>query len=177
MVFYCKWHRRKYQLQKLKVKPEELAQKLGRNDFKATDGWLSRWEARHNIIFKKAHCKKGSTDNESAEQWTTTKIPNFLENFCAYDIYNADEAGLYNRDRLDISLCYKHKLHCLVIKNAMDRITVLCCTNMSGTDKRKLLIIGKSARPRCFKGLRMEGLSVEYHANENAWLTSEIFRN
>ena len=53
----------------------------------------------------------------------------------------------------------------------MDRITVLCCTNMSGTDKRKLLIIGKSARPRCFKGLRMEGLPVEYHANKNAWMT------
>ncbi|KII72052.1 hypothetical protein RF11_16515 [Thelohanellus kitauei] len=51
----------------------------------------------------------------------------------------------------------------------MDRTTVLCCTNMSGNDKRKLLIIGKSAGPRCFKGLRMEGLPVEYHANKNAW--------
>ncbi|KII69363.1 hypothetical protein RF11_09788 [Thelohanellus kitauei] len=49
-------------------------------------------------------------------------------------------------------------------KKAMDRITVLCCTNMSGTDKLKLLIIGKRARPRRFKMIRMAGLPDEYHA-------------
>ncbi|KII60913.1 hypothetical protein RF11_13885 [Thelohanellus kitauei] len=65
------------------------------------------------------------------------------------------------------SLCYKH-ISLFGYNKAMDRITVLCCTNMSGIDKRKLLIIGKSDRPRCFKGLRKEGLSVEYHANKNA---------
>ncbi|XP_035212025.1 tigger transposable element-derived protein 6-like [Stegodyphus dumicola] len=160
----------------LKAKSEELAKKLGRNDFKATDGWLSRWKTRHNIKFKKAHGEKGSADKESSEQWKTTKIPTFLENFCADDIYNADETGLYYRATPDGSLCYKH-IALTGYKKAMDRITVLCCTNMSGTDKRKLLIIGKSARPRCFKGLSMEGLPVEYHANKNAWMTSEIFRN
>ncbi|KII74598.1 hypothetical protein RF11_03547 [Thelohanellus kitauei] len=50
----------------------------------------------------------------------------------------------------------------------MYRITVLCCTNMSGTGKRKLLIIEKSASTRFFKEPRMEGLPVEYHANKNA---------
>ncbi|KII73530.1 hypothetical protein RF11_05356 [Thelohanellus kitauei] len=52
----------------LKPKSEELDIKLGRNDFKATDGWLSRWKARHYIQFKKAHGEKGSVDNESVEQ-------------------------------------------------------------------------------------------------------------
>ncbi|KII74338.1 hypothetical protein RF11_06485 [Thelohanellus kitauei] len=59
-------------------------------------------------------------------------------------------------------------LHCMVKKKAIDYINVLCSKNMSGTDKRKQLIIGKSARPRCFKRLRMEGFPVEYHANKNA---------
>ena len=160
----------------LKAKSEEFAKKLGRNDFKATDGWLSRWKARHNIKFKKAHGEKASADNDSSEQWKITKIPTFLKNFCADDIYNADETGLYYRATPDGSLCYKH-IALSGYKKAMDRITVLCCANMTGTDKRKLLIIGKSARPRCFKGLRMEGLPVEYHANKNAWMTSDIFRN
>ncbi|KII62654.1 hypothetical protein RF11_04829 [Thelohanellus kitauei] len=74
------------------------------------------------------------------------------------------------------SLCHTY-ISLFGYNKAMERITVLCCTNMSGTDKRKLLIIGKSARPRCFKGPRMEGLPVEYHANKKAWMTSEIFRN
>ncbi|XP_035218679.1 tigger transposable element-derived protein 4-like [Stegodyphus dumicola] len=47
---------------------------------------------------------------------------------------------------------------------------------MSGTDKRKLLVIGKSTKPRCFKGLRMESLPVVYRANRNAWMTSELFK-
>ncbi|KII65672.1 hypothetical protein RF11_16081 [Thelohanellus kitauei] len=70
----------------LKAKSDELAKKRGRNDFKATDSWLSRWKVRHNITFKKAHGEKDSADNESAEQWKSTKILTFLENFCAYDI-------------------------------------------------------------------------------------------
>ena len=58
----------------LKAKSEELAEKFGRNDFKATDGWLSRWKVRHNIKFKKAHDEKGSADNESAEQCRKCEI-------------------------------------------------------------------------------------------------------
>ena len=57
----------------------------------------------------------------------------------------------------------------------MDRVTVLCCSNMSGTDKRKLLVIGKSVKPRCFKGLRINSLPVQYYANKRAWMTSVLF--
>jgi hypothetical protein len=47
---------------------------------------------------------------------------------------------------------------------------------MSGTDIKKLLVIGKSAKPRCFKGLKMDSLPVKYYANKIAWMTSEIFK-
>ncbi|KII71058.1 hypothetical protein RF11_14684 [Thelohanellus kitauei] len=80
------WQRRKYQLPNIEGEVRRLVKKLGRNDFKATDGWLSQWKARHIIKSKKAHCEKGSADNENAEQWKTTKILTFLENFCADDI-------------------------------------------------------------------------------------------
>jgi len=63
----------------LKAKSEELAKKLGHDNFKATDGWLSRWKVRNNIKFKKAQGKQGSADNESAELWKPTNIPTFLE--------------------------------------------------------------------------------------------------
>jgi hypothetical protein len=42
----------------LKTKSEELAKKLGHNDFKATDGWLSRWKHTHGIKFMKTHGDK-----------------------------------------------------------------------------------------------------------------------
>ncbi|XP_022160362.1 tigger transposable element-derived protein 4-like [Myzus persicae] len=44
---------------------------------------------------------------------------------------------------------------------------------MTGTDKRKLLVIGKSKNPRCFKGV--SSLPVFYENNTKAWMTSAIF--
>ena len=57
----------------------------------------------------------------------------------------------------------------------MERITVLCCSYLTGTDKCKLLVIGKSLRPRCFKNVNVDNLRVTYRANKKAWMTSQIF--
>jgi len=62
-------------------------------------------------------------------------------------------------------------------KKAMERITILLCVNMTGSDKRKLLVVGKSLKPRCFKNLSINKMPVHYHANKNAWMTSTIFSN
>ena len=45
---------------------------------------------------------------------------------------------------------------------------------MTGSDKRKLLIVGKSKDPRCFRGQRV--LPVTYTNSGNAWMTGDIFR-
>jgi hypothetical protein len=44
---------------------------------------------------------------------------------------------------------------------------------MTGTVKRKLLVIGKSKNPCCFKNIKR--LPVTYKANKSAWMTSTIF--
>jgi hypothetical protein len=54
-----------------------------------------------------------------------------------------------------------------------DCITVLLCANAGGTEKRKLLVIGKSKNPRCFK--QAKSLPIRYSANKMAWMTSELF--
>jgi hypothetical protein len=41
---------------------------------------------------------------------------------------------------------------------------------MSGTDKWKLFVIGKRAKPQCSKGISMNSLPVLYYANKNAWM-------
>lgn len=98
-----------------KAKSEELDKKLGSIDFKATDGWLSRWKVRRNIKFRRSHGVKGSSDSESAELMKKTKISTFSENFSANAIFNADETGLYYRAIPDGFLCYK-TLHFRAIK-------------------------------------------------------------
>ncbi|KAL4149571.1 hypothetical protein QTP88_003497 [Uroleucon formosanum] len=57
-------------------------------------------------------------------------------------------------------------------KFCKERITILYCASMTG-EKKKLLVVGKSKQPRCFKGVK--ALPVDYTANKNAWMTQEIF--
>lgn len=54
------------------------------------------------------------------------------------------------------------------------RISVLRFLFISGTDKRKLIVIGKSAKPRCFKNVK--SLPVDYFHNKKAWMTQDIFK-
>lgn len=56
-------------------------------------------------------------------------------------------------------------------KKSKNRITVLVGSNMTGTEKLPLLVIGKSARPRCFK---KAVIPVGYAANKKAWMRSEF---
>lgn len=49
----------------------------------------------------------------------------------------------------------------------------MVCSNMTGTEKQKLLIIGKSKNLRCFKGIK--SLETNYDFNKKAWMTSLIF--
>ena len=49
-----------------------------------------------------------------------------------------------------------------------NKVTVLVCANMSGTEKVPLLVIGKFAKPRYFKGTATP--PVLYEANRKAWI-------
>lgn len=44
---------------------------------------------------------------------------------------------------------------------------------MTGTEKLKFVLIGKSAKPRCFRGVK--NLPLTYYSNKKAWMTSELF--
>ena len=77
----------------LKSKSEEFAKMLGHNDFKATDGWLSRWKSRFGIKFKKLSGEKGN-----AEQWNSIKLPNLLKKFEVKGICNNNNYNNNNND-------------------------------------------------------------------------------
>lgn len=132
----------------LKSKAEEIAQKLGKPDFVASDGWLSHWKGRKHRKFKRAHGEKSSADTEEAEEWISTVLSQLLHQYQPEDIYNADETGVYYRATPDGSLRYSFE-QLSGSKKTMDRVTVLFCANMSGSDKLKLLVIGNSKKPRC----------------------------
>ena len=109
----------------------------------------------------------------AACDWKKEILPEILESFSEDDIFNADETALYYRGFPDKGHCEKG-FNLAGGKKAMDHITALLCTNMSGTEKRPLLVFGKSKRPRSFPK-NLHNLPVEYDSSKKAWMTRDRF--
>lgn len=152
----------------------EMAHALGFTDFVATDGWFARFKSRYQLQYRGILNQKASTDSLSASEWKLLVLPTILETYSADDVFNADETTLYYRATPDGSFTFNYQ-DMLSCKEASERITVLCCTNLSGSNKRKLLVVGESPKPRCLEGISMRSLPVQYKSHPKAWVTSLIF--
>jgi hypothetical protein len=62
------------------------------------------------------------------------------------------------------------------VKKPKERISIMLCCNADGSDKLKLLVIGKSQSPRCFKNFNAK-LYCDYYANKKAWMVNEILQD
>ena len=137
-----------------------------------SNGWLSRWKKRHNITFRAVCGENASVDLGVCEEWKETTLKPILQRYSADNVFNANETGLYWRLLPDKTHAVKGNT-CSGGKKSKERVTLLVCANMNGTEKHPLLVIGKFQRPRCFSGVAH--LPIEYKANTNAWMTSIIF--
>lgn len=163
----------------LKEKAYILAKSLGYSNFKNSTGWLDKWKKRNNITLRKpATCSSGRVSviagNErlaGAVQRKSDILTAVVSEYSPNDIFNAAETGIFFRCLPDSGqqLCCGGGDDCHDGGRSKDRVTVLLCTNMSGTEKLKPLVIGKSARPRCFDGIK--SLPIDYESNPKAWMT------
>ncbi|UYV77397.1 hypothetical protein LAZ67_15000864 [Cordylochernes scorpioides] len=158
----------------------EKAKKLGEHldvpeNFAYSSGWLQRFKGRFHISQRRL-CGEGASISPAIIDEHLTNLNSILAN-SGYDpanIYNADETGLFFQLIPDRTLAHKVE-NCRGVKRMKQRITVLLCCNSTGTDKRRLLIIGKSAKPRCFRNFSPH-FYCTYTSNSKAWMTSSIFQ-
>ena len=155
----------------IKEKAQEFASRLHIDNFCGSNGWLEGFKRRNGIVFKNICGESNAVDNSICNQWVED-LPALLHDYSPDNVFNADEAGLFFMCLPDKTFTFKGQ-PCNDGKLSKDRITVLLCANMSGTEKLPLLLIGKSKNPRCFKGIRT--LPVNYQNNKKAWMTSDIF--
>ncbi|GBO35227.1 Tigger transposable element-derived protein 4 [Araneus ventricosus] len=80
--------------------------------------------------------------------------------------------GLFYRLLPDKTLSFKGE-KCTSEKASKQILTLLLGANISGNEKLKPLVTGKSRKPRCFKNVK--SLPDEYEANSNAWMTTTIW--
>lgn len=157
----------------LKAKAEKFAEQLGITDFKGSEGWLGKFKHRHNITYGKMNGEAQDVDMNVTNDWINKVWPKLRDKYSPSDIFNADETGLFFKMTPDKTFKFKGE-KCMGGKLSKERITILVAANMSGTEKRKLLVIGKSKNPRCFKNIKQ--LPVTYKANKSAWMTSQLFK-
>jgi hypothetical protein len=112
----------------------------GASGFKASNYWLERFRARHNIQFKVISGEGAAVNFETVEDWKA-RLPKILESYYPADIYNCDETGLFFKIKPDRSLTIGEN-YCKGGKRSKDRYTVLLCTNWAGTDKIIPIVIG-----------------------------------
>ena len=154
------------------AKADQLAEKMGYQDFECNSGWVDRFKNRHGYHFRAIIGESKSVDPDKVDQWKKTTLPTLLADYSADDIYNADETGLFWKLIPNRSMVTGDD-DCRGLKKSKDRVTVLPCANMSGTDKRDLLVIGKAKQPHAFRGVKV--LPTIWKWNKNAWMTGDLF--
>lgn len=151
----------------MKTKAEHFAQQLGIIDFKASEGWLGKCKQRHDITYGKISGEALNVDLNVTNCWLIKVWRKLNKKYTPDDIFNADEGGIFYKITPDKTLKFKGE-KCVGAKLSKECITVLVAANMSGIEKRKIMVIGKSKKPQCFKNIKH--LPVTYKANKSAWI-------
>ena len=80
-------------------------------------------------------------DKDVCEEWTETVLLLVLRRYDPCDVFNADGTGLYWRLLPDKTHAVSGET-CTGGKMSKERVTILVCANMSGSEKLPLLAIG-----------------------------------
>ena len=135
--------------------------------------WIDRFKKCYGLGRIRKAGESGGVDTDVVNEWNDGKLREILENYRPDQIYNADETGLFWLLLPDNYLGFiGEKYH--GTKQPKSRVTVLVASNMDGSDKLPMFVIGKSQKPRAFKNVKVP---VEYVANKKAWMTSLLFES
>jgi len=137
-----------------------------------SSSWLHKFKDRNGIHQEKLHGEADSANNAAIIE----NLPLLHEKCANYSferIYNMDETGLFYRLEPDRTLATKYLSE---RKKNKECITIALCANSDGSHKLKPLIIGKCAKPRCFKNINISNLPIIYRHNSKAWMLLTTFQ-
>lgn len=158
----------------------QLARRLD-SDFIPTRCWLEQLKTREGITFHSADSEETIVDeppeeDEEEEQTeeeerTDAEPPDILEHYDPDDQFNFDETALLFR-AVPPGMLADDGGDAIEGRAVEERLTLAFMTNASGSDKR-VFVIGKSVRPRCFLGVKK--VPLPYFANSRAWMSRALF--
>ncbi|XP_056636254.1 jerky protein homolog-like [Diorhabda sublineata] len=145
--------------------------------FGASQGWLFRFKNRHGIRQLDIQGESLSGDLTAATV-CNEEFGSLISklNLSPDQIYNADESGLFWKMLPSKTLAAQCEKSAPGHKSSKERLTVMTCSNASGTHKLKLTVIGKAKKPRSFKGTDVKRLPCNYYSHPKAWMNQAIFK-
>ncbi|NXO03111.1 TIGD4 protein, partial [Rhinopomastus cyanomelas] len=157
----------------LRLKANDFAQQLGHSDFKCSNGWLDRFKSRYGLVFRAQPVQSAAaTTVDAPAVWYPNVLPNYLDDYQPKDVFYLQETGLLYQMLPHNTFAFKGEA-CSVGKLSKERITVVVGTNMDGSEKLPLLVIGKSKSPQSSDNVAV--LPVDYEANDTALMTPQVF--
>ncbi|XP_043251226.1 jerky protein homolog-like [Colletes gigas] len=162
----------------LQKKARELhAEFDGTSKFTASRGWLRCFKRRHDVHLSGIHLQKPNKYDLAAEKFIE-ELSTLLEeeNIHKENIYNMDETSLMWKALSRKTLSKEREQGKKRIKVRPNRISLIFCTNATGSHKFPLLLINKSAHPRSIKDCLLT-LPVVYKTQTNGWIDETIFND
>ncbi|NWR45039.1 TIGD4 protein, partial [Regulus satrapa] len=157
----------------LRLKANDFAKKLGHSDFKCSNGWLDRFKSRYGLVFRAQPVEAAATPSVGAPTlWYQNVLPYYLNDYRPKNVFYVQETGLLYQMLPRNTFAFKGKT-CSVGEQSRESVTVVVGTNMDGSEKLPLLVIGKSKSPRSSSDVK--SLPVDYEAHDRACMTSGIF--
>ena len=121
----------------LQSKALEFTSQLDIADFKASNGWLEQFKARHAIKAFTVSGESAGVDLQTVDNFRS-RIPEIRSDFEPCNIFNCDETGFYYRTLPDKTLSAKGA-SCKGVKNSKERLTIMFACSATG-EKLKPLV-------------------------------------
>lgn len=173
-IFQCQNRRIMLSGELIKQKARIFADlmQLGNAAPEFSNGWLFKFQARHQLKSLKLHGEAGSADMIAI----TEQLPSIIAKLREYrrcDIYNMDETGLFYRMSPDRTIAAQQIEGS---KKDKTRMSLALAANSDGSDRLELFFIGHAAKPRSFQKKTALQHGFYYRHNTKAWMTGVLFR-
>lgn len=132
-------------------------------------GWLRHFLARYGMGRRRSHGEAGSVDPEVVAA-AVKRLREKIAQYHPSDVFNMDEAAYFFKSLPQTSICFKYAPS---LKGNKARLTIVVCTNASGTEKLPLTVLGKTKKPRW---LPDKPENVRYIGTSKGWMTVSVFQ-